>query len=347
MKERQTLQDVARECGVHHTTVSRALHDHPSISEATRNKIKRVAARLGYQSDPFLSALVNRKYAITSGTTRANLAWVTNFGTRDGWKTTTHNAGFFKGCSDRAKQLGCSLDDIWVGDRKEEGIERLLIARGVRGVILAPQPIGAENVPISSERFHCVAIGMSVRRDDVIQICHDHYHSVSALVKRLALIGFRKPIFYASEEVDRNVDYLMSHGFRYGVESLGLKVSPAPAYVDHAISSFDLAKRIVKDRPDVAIVHYRQWRHLEEALNGMNVSIPDDLSVAVITVPDDEQHAGGVVENSHQIGSLAVDTLVDLVVKGDHEKTRPRRLFVDGTIVLGKTIAAGGPGKHR
>jgi DNA-binding LacI/PurR family transcriptional regulator len=43
-----TIKDVAKEAGVSHTTVSRALRDHPAISIKTTNRIRKIADELGY-----------------------------------------------------------------------------------------------------------------------------------------------------------------------------------------------------------------------------------------------------------------------------------------------------------
>lgn len=43
-----TIKDIARVAGVSHTTVSRALRDHPSISALTTEKIKQLAHEMGY-----------------------------------------------------------------------------------------------------------------------------------------------------------------------------------------------------------------------------------------------------------------------------------------------------------
>ena len=45
---RVTLDDIALQLGVSRSTVSRALHDHPRISKATRRTVKALAAELGY-----------------------------------------------------------------------------------------------------------------------------------------------------------------------------------------------------------------------------------------------------------------------------------------------------------
>ncbi len=43
-----TIKDIAKLAGVSISTASRALNDNPRISEATRTKVKQIAAELGY-----------------------------------------------------------------------------------------------------------------------------------------------------------------------------------------------------------------------------------------------------------------------------------------------------------
>lgn len=54
---RSTLADVARAAGVGPATVSRALNDRPDVNEATRERIKRIAADLGYRPSGTARAL--------------------------------------------------------------------------------------------------------------------------------------------------------------------------------------------------------------------------------------------------------------------------------------------------
>ena len=48
---RATITDIAKETGLSPSTVSRALRDHPDISDATKAKVKEVAERLDYYPD--------------------------------------------------------------------------------------------------------------------------------------------------------------------------------------------------------------------------------------------------------------------------------------------------------
>lgn len=73
-KVRVSLREVAAAAKVCVMTVSLALRDNPRISEATRARIKRLAAELGYHPDPELSRLMNHLRA--SRTARGNIAWL-------------------------------------------------------------------------------------------------------------------------------------------------------------------------------------------------------------------------------------------------------------------------------
>lgn len=57
MKHRTTLSDIARELDVTPATVSRALGDHPKISQATKQAVLEAAKRLNYQPNSIASAL--------------------------------------------------------------------------------------------------------------------------------------------------------------------------------------------------------------------------------------------------------------------------------------------------
>jgi LacI family transcriptional regulator len=52
-----TIQDIARKLNVTASTVSRALNDHPAISEATKKAVNRTALRLDYQHNRIASSL--------------------------------------------------------------------------------------------------------------------------------------------------------------------------------------------------------------------------------------------------------------------------------------------------
>ncbi len=56
-KENITIKDIARELGISPSTVSRALKDHPDISQATRNAVNELAAKWNYKPNPIALSL--------------------------------------------------------------------------------------------------------------------------------------------------------------------------------------------------------------------------------------------------------------------------------------------------
>lgn len=59
-----TIKDVARAAGVSPSTVSRALHDSPRISEKVRERVKQAAKALDFHPNQMAKSLVSRKTRI-------------------------------------------------------------------------------------------------------------------------------------------------------------------------------------------------------------------------------------------------------------------------------------------
>ena len=57
MKKHYTIKDIAEELNLHHTTVSRALRNHPDVSEETRDMVLRTATKHNYIPNSFAKSL--------------------------------------------------------------------------------------------------------------------------------------------------------------------------------------------------------------------------------------------------------------------------------------------------
>ena len=56
-----SIKDIARSAGVHHSTVSRALHQFPPVKNATAEKIRRIAKDAGYTPSAVARSLATQK----------------------------------------------------------------------------------------------------------------------------------------------------------------------------------------------------------------------------------------------------------------------------------------------
>jgi LacI family transcriptional regulator len=59
MKKKYTIHDIAKKLNITASTVSRALNDHPRISEATKKAVQKTALKLNYQPNNIAAALRN------------------------------------------------------------------------------------------------------------------------------------------------------------------------------------------------------------------------------------------------------------------------------------------------
>ncbi|HPH47419.1 MAG TPA: LacI family DNA-binding transcriptional regulator, partial [Chryseolinea sp.] len=60
-KEKATIHDIAKKLNITASTVSRALNDHPRISDATKKIVQKTAQKIGYQPNNIAAALRNGK----------------------------------------------------------------------------------------------------------------------------------------------------------------------------------------------------------------------------------------------------------------------------------------------
>jgi DNA-binding LacI/PurR family transcriptional regulator len=133
------MADVARVAGVHVSTVSLALRNHPSLPPETRERIQEIAGRMGYRPDPALSALMAMRKKTRSRGGPAPIAYITNWGSEFGWKEHPAHAQFHSGASARALKLGYRLEHFWLGEpgMSERRLNSILRARGIAGIISA------------------------------------------------------------------------------------------------------------------------------------------------------------------------------------------------------------------
>src|SRR5882724_3579533 len=140
MNERRvTLAQVAVKAGVHVTTVSLALRNHPRLPTTTRQRIQALAQQMGYAPDPFLRALVAYRGRVMTRQNPPTLAYVTNWATRWGWKKVTAHPDFYAGALAKANELGYKLDHFWMRDEgmSQERLGQILYSRGISGLIIA------------------------------------------------------------------------------------------------------------------------------------------------------------------------------------------------------------------
>lgn len=118
MEQRATLKEISKILNMSISTVSRALKNHPDISEATKKKVQEAAAMLEYEPNT---------YAISLRTNKTNL-----IGVMIPTISNLFYQSFLDAVEEEAKKNNYSLLTLQSGDNPEAELENLRICRANR-----------------------------------------------------------------------------------------------------------------------------------------------------------------------------------------------------------------------
>jgi LacI family transcriptional regulator len=316
MPQKATLQDVAIQAGVHRTTVSLALRDHPRIPLETRERVKAAAARLGYQINPLVAALMQSR-RLGRTVKHVTLAYVTNYPTRYGWKPVNHDRpDFFPGAVARARELGYKLEDFWLAEpgMTPDRFCDILAARNIHGLIIGRLPPDQYSLALDWNRFSCVALGMTLRSPVLHHVTENHYETVWQGMQRCLDRGYRRVGFVFSEANDspRVGDRWLGAYLRQQMSFPAKdRLAPCPQI---PASQRAFAQWFKRNRPDALIATHA--RPVIGWLKQMGLSVPRD--VGLIDLEDHPQlDCAGVRYDPTTIGALAVEMLIGLLHRNE------------------------------
>lgn len=347
---RVTLKEVAKAAGVVHTTVSRALRNAPGVSAATRERVRVVAERLGYRPDPMLVALASYRRNFERPAYQSTLGWLTNFPEEHGWRYRQIMSEYLAGAKARAEKLGFGIDVVWARSlaASPRKAADTLLARGIRGLLLPPQPEARTHISLPWEEFVAVAFGFSLTRPPLHSVSNFQFGSMVKLVRQLHGMGFQRPALVCARRSDERLNFAWSAGFRAAAEAAGVFRRDL-LHLPTKLEEGPFLKWFGKAAPDVLVVdaQIRKPNDLERPdqnlvycwLLKQGVSIPGETSLAVLALPKGEKNFGGISENGEAIGAAAVDLLTASLQRGDLGLPAiPKRVMIEGNYRPGPSL---------
>jgi len=346
MTPRVTVRDIAKRAGVHFTSVSMALRNHPRISEGTRANIKKIAKEMGYRPDAMLSALSSYRQLTRKPHYQATLAWFNAHPKRESLYKTPLYHEYYSGARERAEELGFKIEEFWLGEPglTKARLSSILHARGIRGGLVAPLPPSEfetiEFIPWA--KLSAVSLTFSLQHLRLHTVAPNQYHSMQTILHELRKLGYRRIGFASTRKFDttnRNhwqaafwVDY-HSQPPEHRVEPLWLPPGPIPAA--------EFQHWVKTQRPDVITPHV--WQ-MEDLLQKMGMQVPRDIGLVMHNVVPGERHFAGIDERGTLIGSAALEHLIAMLNHQEYgiPKT-PKHLLIEGRWVNGKTVRRVGP----
>ena len=334
---RTTQEDVARRAGVHRTTVSLALKDHPRIPAATRARVQRIAEQLGYMPDPMLSSLVayrtQKRPVIFHGT----LGWLVSSAQGFRWQDVPHFRAAYEGALARARRCGFELEafDLHPARVSAGRLAQILRTRNIAGLLLCPQRIPHARLDFSWEKFSAVTFGYGVAEPKLHTVSPAHYLAIRRIMAELRALGYRR-IGLAFDAVQDKRTEEHNLGAYLVAENAAQHPPVVPPFQAPYTDVAALGQWIERHRPD-AIVSGAYY--VLEMLRELGVNAPADLGVACPCIPDVDTGLAGIFEDWAHIGEIAVDVLVAMLIRGERgPPARPQRLHVEGPWVPGRTL---------
>jgi DNA-binding LacI/PurR family transcriptional regulator len=338
---RVTIRDIAHDCGVHFTTVSQALRGSPKVKAETRRRIEEAALRMGYTPDPMLSALTRYRTNIRTPSYQGTIGWLNYFNTPDHFETEGKNFSLYlKGAKERAARLGYQIENIWVTapELDEARVASILLARGVRGLLVAPLPVAGKRVDFPWHLFSVVKFGYTLQRGDLVTVTAQQFSNTRVLCRRLMAKGFRRIGLCLERGLDERVQRRFTAAYSAELPANRRTGRRLPVFFDKSETGdrTDFLVWFGKHRPDAIIVSRSCYQRF---LEDDGVRVPQDVGVAYLSTMAGEPWASGINERSEAIGRVAVDQLASMIQRGAGGiSTEPHTISLEGLWQEGRTI---------
>ncbi len=213
-----TIKDIAKQAGVSHTTVSRALHNNPLISEQTTRRILKIASDLKYHpSFAARSLKTNRSQALGVIVSHIDDPFFSEI---------------LQGIDDIAQASGYSLfiAASQQDPARENAIVQTMREHRVDGVILCSARFTAEqSSQLYSYNIPIVAINNQADDDYQYSIYHDDVDGGEQACEHLIKLGHRRIGYLGDASSGRTTRERLA-GYLHALEKARLVVNPAYIY---------------------------------------------------------------------------------------------------------------------
>jgi LacI family transcriptional regulator len=334
-----TQRDIADALGVSIAAVSLALRNSPELSEARRREIQELAGRMGYRPNSAAAELAGHKRGSAACPIVATMAWINTWRPAARLRSYRHFDGYWRGAEEAAAKFGYRLEEFQLGRGLHPmRLHEILEARGIRGILLPPQPGQPQWDDFPWERYSVVKFGRSLSDPACHVVSSDQVANAMKAFQMIRANGYRRIGFLTKEERVQRGGHLFEAGIlmslRFVAEDervpiLVLTETDRPTRV-RSLQRWLEAHRVEAVFTDVA--------EAPALLEAAGLRVPEDVALAAANVADIGIPAG-IDQHPAEIGRVGVLLLHALMTT--HECGTPeiaRQVLVDGSWVDGASL---------
>ena len=335
-----SMKDIAKECGVSVAAVSKALSGQPDISEATRNKVKAAAEKLGYQPNSAAKVLRTHKShnigvlfvdEAHNGLTNEFFALLLN-----SFKRVADSKGYDITFINRGLSDGNPGSMSYLSHARYRSFDGVLMAC-VDFTNPEVRELALSDIPV-------VTIDYSY--ENRMSVCSDNSSGIRELVVYCAKMGHRK-IAYVHDNNGTQVSEERLSSFKETMSGLGLAVPdeylPSAQYrrTEGARKATEMLLSL-KDRP-TCILYPDDFSTLGgiAAIRSAGLDIPGDISVVGYDGIRVGRHLTPSLTTLRQptelIGETAAQKLISLIE--NPAETRIEKTVIKGRVYEGESVS--------
>lgn len=330
-----TLKHVAARAGVHPTTVSMALRNHPEIPAHTRQRLKELAAEMGYRPDPMLAALNAYRIAGYRKSFQGVVAWIDAVPARVEPRRLGGFEDYWKAIASRCEALGFTLEEFRLRTPGMSGLRlsRILRERGIEGVLIAPLHAGRGHLRLQWDWFSAVSVSHSLTAPGLHTVVPAQYSGMTDLLRRLKRLGYQRPGLVLGTNEHERTDHQRLAAYLSGIRNF--PAAPPAPFLHRGDQAGRFREWLARERPDVVIGQSgTAYRWMTEA----GLSVPEEIGFAGVAVARTSS-LSGQVEDLDLLGRSAVDWLEAMVRRGERGiPPKPLRLLIPNDWQEGTTL---------
>jgi len=302
-----------------------------------------VAEEMGYRPDPLLSSLAIYRTQKRPLTIQSSIAWLNHWEEPERLRRFREFDAYWRGAMEAAQRFGYHLDDVrWAPNCSADRFEKILLTRGVRGVLIPPHSLAPDWGGFDWKKFSVIRFGMSVRRPDSHLVTADHFRGIMMAMEKIHSYGYERIGFIVPASFERHLG-----GNYIGAFFAAQKI----LNIQHALPPLMTNEAVYREQPGKAQKALHQWllRHKPDAvlttipegalmIRGLGYKVPEDIAVAGTSIYDIPADAG-INQNPESIGRIAVEMLVGQInVNECGEPPAPCRILVESSWQDGKSL---------
>jgi DNA-binding LacI/PurR family transcriptional regulator len=327
-----SIKDIAREAGVSHSTVSRALSNSSLVKAETKERISQLAKEMGYTPNTVARSLVRRRTE-TLGLVVSTVADPFAAEVVRGIEETAFDNGF--------SVLLCESSN---NRDREIAAVRMLREKRVDGIVVSASTVGDFYMPLLDELdIPIVLVNREQGTEYTYSIATDDIHGGALAVTYLLRLGHRR-IGVITGPVQSQSSHNRLQAYRQTIEELGIPfdsqlIVPGDGKADGGHSGADCL--LDASYPPTAVFCYNDLTAIGtiRAIKNRGLRVPDDVSVIGF---DDIPFAEyidppltTVRQHRYTMGGLATEMILALL----NGKSPEANIYLKGDLIVRESCA--------